>query len=279
MSELIQMRQRIKAIETIKKVTHAMRLIAMSLHARMRAKRLTIDEYAQEITNLFARIAAAEPQWTHPVLWPTTEAERELSIIIGSQKGLAGTFNTHLAAFFAHQTMLKDLSEMDLITIGKRMVDIMSNFAGHKIMELKTFNQSNLTAIAKKITDYILHKEVAYRSIIIYYNFPKTFFAQKPQALTISPFETNITSVDSLDPYEWQQEPATILDKITYNLIFSKINQALIQSLIAEQSARFIAMDSSTRNASNLLDEMRLNYNKLRQTKITRELTDLVSGL
>lgn len=279
MSELIQMRQRMKAIETIKKVTHAMRLIAMSLHARLRSKRLFVDEYAQGIAAVFAKIRGSDKAWTHGILWPSSQTTHELVIVIGSQKGLCGNFNTNLAAFFAHHTVLKQPADLHLIVIGKRMVDILNNFAGTNVMEFRAFNQNNLISIAQKITDYILHIKHPYSSVTLYYNFPKTFFAQRPQAIQLIPFTSPAGIQTSPEPYHWEHDPGVILETLAYNLLFSTINQALVQSLIAEQAARFIAMDSSTRNASNLLDEMKMNYNKLRQTKITRELTDLVSGL
>ena len=119
-------------------------------------------------------------------------------------------------------------------------------------------------------------------TVTLYYNFPKTFFAQLPMFFQLIPFKEHITSDQKStlnEPYHWEQDPNDVLGTLAHRFMQSIIQEILFQSLIAEQAARFIAMDSSTRNASNLLDEMQLDYNKLRQAKITRELTDLVASL
>ena len=92
MAQLIQMRQRIKAIQTIKKITHAMRLISMSTHSRLRTKAPQIEQYQQEVATMFKKVQYAAPEWKNEFIHPETK-NRPLIILAGSQKGLCGNFN------------------------------------------------------------------------------------------------------------------------------------------------------------------------------------------
>ena len=101
MAQLIQMRQRIKAIETIKKITHAMRLISMSMHSRLRAKAPTLAEYQKEVTTMFQKVKLAAPQWKNSVMFPEAASESNpLIVLVASQKGLCGNFNSALFRAF-----------------------------------------------------------------------------------------------------------------------------------------------------------------------------------
>ncbi|OQA35011.1 MAG: ATP synthase gamma chain [Candidatus Dependentiae bacterium ADurb.Bin331] len=277
MSELIQMRQRMKAIETIKKVTHAMRLISMSSHARLRSKRGLLEHYQSELIRMIKTIQATQHDWHYP-LQPNLDATRDLAIVIGSQKGLCGNFNNALIAFFARSTEQNDPHNLDTIVIGKKAVDLLTKKQGSLLMEFKAFTINTLAGIARKITDYVLAEGNRYRSITIYYQYPKTFFAQRPSLYNLTQSVSDGSQQEQLEPYRWEHDPKELLDALVKKQIEITFHETLLNSLIAEQSARFIAMDSSTRNASTMLDEMRINYNKLRQAKITRELTDLVGS-
>lgn len=277
MSVLIQMRQRMRAVETIKKITHAMRLTSMSMHSRLRSKKKFLEDYKEQLYTLFSQVYAQVPTWQHTVLLPT-KTHRNLVILVGTQKGLCGNFNAILY-FFAQQHMMSmNRDTTDVIIIGKKMLDyaILANF-GTIIKKYPDFHFTLLDEISSEIINIIFSQQIPYSSVTIFSNYPKTFFNQKPQATQIIPFANDKQPQDKGE-FVWEQNPTMVLNSLAHNLIAISIQESLFLSLIAEQAARFITMDSSSRNANNLLDAMRLNYNKLRQTKITRELTDLVGG-
>ena len=281
MAQLIQMRQRIKAIETIKKITHAMRLIAMSTHLRLRTKKNTLDSYDHEISTLFQKLASLEKSWEHPLLKKNTGSKTGLSLIIvvGSQKGLCGNFNTELCSFFERELLNYNRNEIHIITVGKKISEYLQK--EHNIIkEFNEFTINSLQAITRAIISSITPEKNMYDSVIVYSNYPKTFFTQKPTQTTVIPLTqpSAIQSEDLLSDYIWEQSPDEIMNFLVEQMLHTKFYYLLFQSLIAEQASRFIAMDNSTRNASELLETMRLNYNKVRQSKITRELTDLAGS-
>lgn len=275
MSQLIYLRQRIKAIETIKKITHAMRLISMSAHTRMRQQDDALKAYINASSNLLKRIKYALPTWKNPLIEPSSQPQsRPLLILIGSQKGLCGNFNSSLLNFFFNN--YKNLNAIDIIVVGKKMIDLVTDKNIKISSQYSDLHITTLTTIAQEIVKFILAKEPS--SVSLVSNQLKSFFVQKPHITHLIPFEEQIEELKPAEDYHWEQAPQEVLDNLLQQVIESQIQYILFQSLYAEQAARFLSMDNSTRNAQNLLDQTKLQYNKLRQAKITKELTELTGS-
>jgi F-type H+-transporting ATPase subunit gamma len=276
MSQLIQMRQRIKAVETIKKITHAMRLIAMSSHARLRTQAAELSAYQQELTALFSLFSPQDPAHETDTAAPSPST-KELLILIGSQKGLCGNFNNELMYFLKNYTATTP--SVALIVVGKKVKDYLDE--KQRSLIIKEFDQlrgANLTLIARELITHL--QAHSYKQAGIISNISKSFFIQRATYAAL-PLTTHLSSSNlyiETEEYRWYQPPHIIATALSHELLYSRIYERLLSSLIAEQAARFVAMDASTRNAQNLLDDMKLSYNKLRQSKITRELTDLVGS-
>lgn len=279
MSQLIRMRQRIKAIKTIKKITHALRLISMSTHLRLRAKKNSLELYKATIAHLFNQVHTSLPQWHHLLMHEHKSTNPPLIILVGSQKGLCGNFNTELFAFYEHETPLAIKQHASFITIGKKAHDYAKLLEGSLVRSFDEFSMATIEKICTTLTDYIFQNAHNYSSITVYSSYSKSFFHQKPHTTQIIPFKTESLPEDSeMHDYIWEQQPEDILNFLIEKLLYTTLYELLFQSLIAEQAARFIAMDNSTRSAGKLLDAMKLQYNKMRQSKITSELTDLIGG-
>lgn len=189
MSRLIQMRQRIKAIETTKKVTRAMRLISMSSHTRLHSKNEPLKQYKLATKHLFHRIRSDAPEWQHPMVQPaSTKTPKQLIILIGSQKGLCGNFNSALFKFFKLKTTPELLKNTDVITIGKKATDFIAAETHATIIAHYDFNAITLLRIAHELTEMIIEKSQQYSTAFIFSNEILSFFAQKPRRMQIIPF-------------------------------------------------------------------------------------------
>lgn len=281
MSQLVQMRQRIKSIETIKKVTHAMRLISMSSHARFRTQKSGLEAYKNELKRLFAVVQHEVVSWQNMQLQPPASSQGPvLFILVGSQKGLCGIFNTLLFQFFQEKITPYSKQQLHLITVGKKACEYAEKLSLPVIKAYDEFSLATATTISNEILNTILTVSRPFSDVALLSNYPNTFFSQKPELSQLIPFDLpNVSPVQSPEEYSFEQSPEQLLDFLVTRFLFTTINELLLNSLIAESAARFIAMDNSTRNATNLLDDMKLDYNKLRQAKITRELTDLIGSL
>ncbi len=274
MEQLIVMKRRIKAVETIKKVTHAMRLISMSSHTRLREKKKSLTEYKDTFESLWSSVRAVlPPEKEHPY----KGTPRHLIIMVGSQKGLCGTFNSSLFKYFETQHP-KLKKYYHFITIGHFAVEYLKRRKIIPLASYPAFTPEHFVTIAQAATDLIVHSPLPYQTVTVYSNVEKSFFVQQPQKHEIYPLSAPELS-QSGTTYLFEQSPK-LLRKTLSNLLLSvSLQDLLFDSLLAEQAARFISMDASTRNADNLITTMKLDYNKVRQASITRELTELSATL
>jgi len=281
MSKLIQMRNRIKTIETIKKITDVMRIISMSAHSRLKIKQEPLSEYLHELKTLLRKVQSATPLWTHPRLIPSGDNTKPLIIIIGSQKGLCGGFNTQLAKFLNEYVKQNPSPRYHFTAIGKKPIDYLIEHHPDKLIcSFPILTARNFLTIAQEVTDLIMTATPVYTSVTIISNVFKNFFVQKATITHLIPFNPgHITEKSSLaEEYTWDEAPEHILSTLAMQYIEAQLQHLIFQSLLSEHAARFISMDSSTRNAHNLLNATRLEYNKVRQAKITTEITELTGN-
>lgn len=280
MAQLIQMRQQIHAIETIKKITHAMRLISISSHSQMTNKIIFIQNYKKELLNIINILnAAKKPELSNNIINAhEKKIKKTLIILIGSQKGLTGTFNFSLFRIFEKQIHPEHSIDIDFITVGKKA----SDFLKKKIQPIKTydtFTLQTLYKIAKEIFELIINSKYEYENIICFSNQPKSFFMQVPEKTIIFPIANKNGSTEinelEIESYIWEQPIQELYESVTKEYIYFNIQALLFDSLFAEQAARFNSMDSATKNAEDLLETLKRQYNKLRQAKITQEITEI----
>lgn len=282
MAQLIQMRQRIKAIETIKKITHAMRLISMSSHSRLKNRQEPLKVYKDAMNNLFAKVHSITPQWHNAILFPKAEPNNILIILVGSYKGLCGSFNSALFHYFQRYQIEHNTYNARFIVVGKRAIEYVKQQKESVIVaSYDEINNASLLPIAHAITNTIMTAQKPFSRVIMVSNVVKSFFMQKPQAHILIPFASAPqapSQAQQLEEYIWEEQPQELLDALAQQCLDAHIQYLLFESLLAEHAARFLSMDNSTRNAQNLLETTQLDYNKLRQAKITKELTELTGS-
>ncbi len=278
MAQLIIMRQRIKAVETIKKITHAMRLISMSSHSRLRHKKVHLENYKNAFQALWSRVADKMTPSAHHAT--TNNPAHQLVILATSQKGLCGTFNSSLFKFLDHENVQEPNTQY--IAVGKYAIDYLTQHNKTILASYNNFSSSNFVTIAQAITNIIVQNPEFYASVTIFSNFQKSFFIQRPRKTVIYPLPEAAVPVQSQEQaseYLFEQSPEELSTTIRQLMLTVSLEELLFDSLLAEQAARFLSMDSSTRNADKLLISMKLEYNKKRQSAITAELTELATSI
>lgn len=277
MSQLIQLKQRIKAIEVIKKITHAMRLISMSSRLKMIKLSENLHFFRDEITPLLCSLENA-----HSKVDPNQSIQKNLIILIASEKGLCGNFNSIILHHFENHLKKIDLENYDFITVGKHAGDYVAKKGIAIVARHDKLSPHHLDKTANSLYEFLMKHKNEYATVTCLYNKSKSFFIQQPcefQLLPVQPQTScNVQKNIAIEDYHWIQKPEDVIVCIFQSFIKLNVLAILSESIISEQSSRFLSMDSSTRNAENLLKKMNLEYNKIRQTKITKELTELISS-
>lgn len=288
MSQLIEMRQRIRAIETIKKITHAMQLISMSLHLRLQKQARSREHYRQTLLELLQLAQAAAPALIAPVL-PTDQQTPQptvLLILVSAQKGLCGNFNSELLQFveqyYAQLQAQQPESQLAFVCIGaKKMAHELQKRRWTVLREFSQLKIANLNQISRELFQFIQAHQLQYPAVRCIYTKAHSFFARQPTVTDLYPLNLlTLTEPPPVQPsdYLWPETPQRVYEQVIERYLHYLLQSALFESLLAEQAARFRSMDTANRNASELLEQTYRDYNKLRQHKITKELIELATA-
>lgn len=295
MASTKEVKRRIKLVKTTSQITRAMELVAATKMRRAEEEARGTRNYALRAREILERLSLYTESGAHPLLSTHTEGG-VLAIVISPERGLCGALSTNLfratqEAFAAHA---KD--EISVATIGKRGQDFFRK-RGFKLVAVATRLDwkpriTDVRAFAKIAIDGFLSKE--YREVkLIFSNFISSA-SQEPSVVTLLPFskETKkqvILAGESLERktdarernhylYTVEPSPEAVLSPLIRNLVEMRIYQALLESNAAEHSARMIAMHAATDNAKELIGDLTLSYNRIRQETITRELAEITAG-
>lgn len=287
MSKKVYIRQKIKSIQTTKKITHALRLVSMSLYSKLENQSKFFKIYADGLSETFESLLKYKPDWKSPALqmWQKPDA-CQIWIIVGTTKGLCGSLNSNLFRYLSNEIATQNGCDIKFMTIGQRAYNFVHDTLNGEILySYNDFNSNNYNLITSDLLTKMNDLKVCFSSVTVYFNEPRSFFIQKPSKFKLLPISEEIFHRSRKACNEgkhanvrdmiWEQDSSVILEFVLIRFIKSQISYALLQSLISEYSARFIAMDSSTNNAEKFLEKLVLQYNKIRQGSITREISEL----
>jgi F-type H+-transporting ATPase subunit gamma len=280
-SQLTSLKRKIKSIQTTQKITHAVRLISMSFYSKLEKQNVFLQEYKNSIYELFTQLAASMPEWRNPILFPEDILDSTpLIIIASSSKGLCGSFNSNLFRYIERSLFLEKHQKACFITIGQKATSfIKEKDIGKIIQSYEELNTSNFGAIAEKLVSIINDSQNGYSSVSFFSNHLKNFFVQRPHKNTLIPVSLEKVKNDVFDAnIIWEQDKELVLDYLALKYLKSSVLNILFQSMISENAARFLAMDSSTTNAEKILEKLTLQFNKTRQALITKEVAELSSN-
>ena len=276
MSQIAPLRNKIRAIQTTKKITHAVRLVSMSSFSKLEKESICMNYCTDNLTKVFVTLLAQVPDWKHRALFPQDILDSNpLIILISSSKGLCGSFNSNLFRYFDRSFFIEEHQTPSFIAIGKKAVKFLDEKRyGNILCRYPELTHANFTTIAQELTDLICEGKEIYSSVLFYSNHFKNFFIQAPAKQTLIPLSLQEAEKKYID-FEWEQDKTEILNYMVFRYIKGSILNLLFQSLISESAARFLTMDKATTNAEEYLEDLTLQYNKSRQALITREVSEL----
>lgn len=285
MSNARQIKRRISAASNISKITKAMEMVAASKMKRAQDQAILARPYALALQDSLQKLASQSDPSLHALLSHHGEGT-DILLVIGTNKGLCGSLNTQL--FKKMDEWVKDHPEGEIIAVGKKIVNF-CRLGGFKIHAQYTdipekVSSSDLVPISTMVIENFLKKE--YRSVgIVYMDFINTL-SQKPRVTELLPMSSEATKeeVDENQKkitkveYLFEPDPAKILSSLLPFYIENSIYQAFLESRASEHSARMVTMKNASENAYELVDELKLVFNKSRQAAITSELLDITTA-
>jgi F-type H+-transporting ATPase subunit gamma len=280
LASLKEIRIRINAVKNIQKITKAMKMMSAVKMRKAQDRILSTRPYAFKLNHLMSQMLSLVDISNHE-LTKEREIKKKLVVLVTSDRGLCGAFNSNIIKFAANY-MNEIGKDSPMVTIGKKGYDffykrkynVIKNFPGvFGNLNIQTSNE-----IVKYLTGLYLSGEVD--NIELIYNEFKSIIKQNITKETFLPFSHDGVQDKELTNKDFIYEPTSkdILSELIPKNLNVQFWKALLESNASEQGARMTAMDSASNNASDLIQTLNLNYNRARQESITKELLEIVSG-
>ncbi len=274
-------RRRIGAVKNIKQITRAMQFVAASKLKRAQDATLASRPYSEKLDEVLADLAAVLGAEDHPLLAARPEGGKRLIILITTDRGLAGALNTNTIRFVSRE-ITEDTGDLTVVTVGRKGRDAMrrsgvpmaAHFAGFG--DRPTF--ADVIPLARLITDDYLAG--TYSNVDIVYSRFVSTLTQRPESFRLLPIEPASDADAGIPGNQFIFEPdaATVLQQLLPRYVATRLFQAVLESKASEESSRMVAMKNATENAEELIEDLTLSYNKVRQSNITREMIEIASG-
>jgi F-type H+-transporting ATPase subunit gamma len=298
MASIRIIKRRIKSAKNISQVTKALQMVSAVKMKRAQEAAISGKPYAAELIQVLGELAGRTETDIHPFLVPPGKINKVLMAVIGPEKGLAGALVTNLArkVFITVDQIKKGelhLDSLGMIKIekdpvissiswGKKARDIVkktgTNILADFTLKSKDTLDSQIRALARLFSDAYLKHETDL-VIIVYSNFINTV-TQNPQAVQFLPMVSTEWKSEkgNNSKVNFEPSPKDVLAVLLDHYLLTILNQIILDSLAAEHSARMVAMKNAYDNASDIIKYLTLNYNQTRQSAITNEIADIVSG-
>lgn len=278
MASARDIRRRIKSVKNIQQITKAMKMVAAARLRRAQERAISSKPYTEKIREMLAGVAAGARDVAHPLL-ETREVSRVGYVILGADKGLAGAYTSNLIReVLPHVRGREDVS---LVTVGRKPRDYFKR-RGYKIDTQYTgFSEKPAYGHAAEIAETIANAYATGEYDEVYLAFTQFHspINQKPKVIRLLPIDTASSDTEE-KPQEYIFEPSAeeVLGLLLPKYLETVVYGALLQAAASELGARMTAMSSATDNAQELISKLILNYNKVRQANITREISEIVGG-
>ncbi len=275
---------KIKSVENTKKVTSALEMVSASKIRKSQDLMNATRPYAAMMRRIISHLGKANPEYRHPfTVSHGSEVKKVAYIVVSTDRGLCGGLNTNLfKRLLAHMSEWKKRgAEITVVTLGKKAgsyfrnidVDIAARVTG---MGEKPQIEDLIGSIKVVLDQY---RDQSVDEVFLAYNDFINTMAQKPVVDQLLPLpETDDEGIGDIWDYIYEPDAETLLDSVLIRYIESLVYQAVLENLASEHAARMIAMKNATDNAADLIDALKLDYNKARQAAITQEISEIVSG-
>ena len=291
MPNLLDIRRRLKSVKNTQQITKAMKMVSAAKLKRAQDRVITARPFANKMIEVLAELANRTGENFHHPLLDARGDEKYLVVLITADKGLCGAFNTNLTK--AAQAFIRDNpgKNIEILAVGRKGRDFFrrrgATLAGEYIglTGKGRVEFSEAMEVARDVTKRFTENEDIDKAFIIYNEF-KSVLQQRVVIEQLLPVSRTAAETDEVSPnqpltlvdYIYEQPPAEIFSRLLPRLIETQVFRALLESVASEQGARMTAMDSASKNASELIDSLTLNMNRVRQAAITNEIIEVVSG-
>jgi F-type H+-transporting ATPase subunit gamma len=279
-----EIRGKIKSVENTKKITKAMEMVAASKMRKAQERMRAARPYSEKIRNIAANLGQANPEYTHAFM-KTNDVKAVGFIVVTTDKGLCGGMNTNVLRIVT--TKLREQqaagAAIEAVAIGNKGLGFLNRIGARVVSHVTQLGDTphldKLIGPVKVLLDAYAEGKLS-AVYLCYTKFINTMSQDSvvEQLLPLAADSLKVEKGQHSWDYIYEPDAQSVIDELLVRYVESLVYQAVAENMASEQSARMVAMKSATDNAGNVIDELKLIYNKTRQAGITKELSEIVSG-
>lgn len=284
MANLREIRDRIGSVKSTQQITRAMKLVAAAKLRKAQDKMIAFRPYAKKYDEFFTRLSQTDTA-SHPFFEENENAEKVAIVVVSSDRGLCGAFNSNLfkdVETFINKNLSveRDNGTLEIITVGRKSSDFFKRRKYNVARKMPGFFDKLSYLAGADLSDFLMKKflEGEYRKVFVAFNEFKTVLTQVKVIKQLLPVEKPQNVEVSNADYIYEPSPEDILHRVAPQFVTVQMWRSMLESNAAEQGARMAAMDNATENAQELVKQLTLTYNQIRQAAITTEISEIVSG-
>ena len=281
MPSTIDLRRRIRSVKNTQQITKAMKMVAAAKLRRAQERMYAARPYAAGLREILSSVATRVDVSRHPLLQQRETEDKILFLIVTADRGLCGAFNTNIIRAAQNAIVERRWSGVELLPIGRKGNDAFKRrqwpIRRQATGVFQALSLDKAREIAEEAIQDFLSGEID--AVYVIYNEFKSIMAQQIRVERLLPIERAFDAPqETAIEYLYEPAPEQILDDLLPKHIEFQIYRILLESAAAEQGARMTAMESATKNASDMIGSLTLSYNRIRQAAITKEIIEIVSG-
>ncbi|MDG1292682.1 MAG: F0F1 ATP synthase subunit gamma [Pseudomonadales bacterium] len=277
-----EIRTQITSIKSTQKITSAMEMVAASKMRKAQERMQKGKPYSKRIKSVIGHLANSTPEYRH-MFMEQREIKRVGYIVVSTDRGLCGGLNINLfkQAISSMKTYSDKNIDVDLCLVGAKGASFFNSYGGNVVAAVRDLGEDpaviDLIGSIKVMLD--AYEEGTIDRLYIVNNEFVNTMTQQPEVEQLLPLNSDDDeSMQHHWDYIYEPDAKELLDGLLVRYIEALVYQAVVENGACEQAARMIAMKSATDNAGDLIDDLQLVYNKARQSAITQELSEIVSG-
>jgi F-type H+-transporting ATPase subunit gamma len=272
-------RRRIKTVKNIEKITSAMKMVAAARLRKAQEKAQAARPYAEKMKQVMSNLSSKAGEIKHPLLEVRPE-EKAAYVIIGAERGLAGSFNNNVMNAALRHINSRDIETVKMVLVGKKAISFFNKRDFEILQTLETSGSGVAFSDVSKITNNVrqLFESADVDAVYVVYAKFVSAMSQVPVVLQMLPMAPPESEAALQGEYIFEPSPAVLLADLLPRYLETQVYQAMVESGASEYGARMTAMSAATKNAGEMIDNLTLVYNKARQAAITKEILEIVSG-
>jgi F-type H+-transporting ATPase subunit gamma len=284
-----EIRGKIKSVENTRKITKAMEMVAASKMRKAQERMRAARPYAEKIRNITANLARANPEYRSPYMRKVDGSAKAVGfIVVTTDKGLCGGLNTNILRALTQK--MREVQgggrQVSAVAIGNKGLAFLNRIGVPVVSHVTHLGDrpqiEKLIGPVKTMLDLFVEGKLD-AVHLCYTDFINTM-KQEPRVQQLLPLTAEHLELSAAEKakYAWdyiyEPDAPAVIDELMTRYIEGLVYEAVAENMASEQSARMVAMKAATDNAGNLINELRLIYNKTRQAAITKELSEIVGG-